>query len=89
MPNDMDLNEPLGVVAVTAPTEAQMIEELLRNNSIPCSLQGNVQSNPLPATSDLDDVRILVRESDLAGAKELVRAYFEGGGEDQEGQGGS
>ena len=62
----------------------QMIEEVLRNNNISCSLQGNVQSNPWPATSDLDDVRILVRQSDLAVAKELVSAYFEAPRTDEE-----
>jgi hypothetical protein len=69
-------DEPLHTVAVTGPTEAQMIEEVLRNNGIACSLQGNVTANPLPATSDLDEVRVLVNHSDAATAEQLIAAYF-------------
>ena len=71
-----EANESLEIVAVSGPAEAQMIEELLMNNGIECSLQGNVPSSPLPGTSDLDEVRILVRQSDAQQANELVRGYF-------------
>lgn len=33
-------DEPLKVVAVAGPAEAQMIEEMLKNNGIDCTLQG-------------------------------------------------
>jgi len=71
-----DLDEPLEVVAVSGPAEAQMIEETLRKNGIDCSLQGNVGSNPWPGTSDLDEVRILVRRSDVERANELVTGFY-------------
>jgi len=71
-----DANERLEVVAISGPAEAQMIEETLRNNGIECSLQGNVGSNPWPGTSDLDEVRILVRPSDAQRASELVAAFY-------------
>ena len=71
-----DANEPLEVVAVSGPAEAQMIVETLRNNGIECYLQGNVASNPLPATGDLDEVRILVKPADVARANELVAAFY-------------
>jgi hypothetical protein len=73
--NALDLDEPLEIIAVSSPSEAQMIEEALRNNGIECSLQGNVTSNPWPAIGDLDEVRILVRHSDAERAKELVAAF--------------
>jgi hypothetical protein len=74
---------PLEVVAISGPAEAQMIEEMLRKNGIDCSLQGNVPSNPWPATSDLDEVRVLVRHSDVGRALELVDAYFTPVGKDE------
>jgi len=74
--NTPDADERLEVVAVTGPAEAQMIEETLRNNGIECSLQGNVGSNLWPATSDLDEVRIFVRHSDLERANELLVAFY-------------
>jgi len=85
MTNEKDLqaDEPLEVVAVSGPAEAQMIEEMLKNNGIDCSLQGNVPSNPWPTTSDLDEVRILVRQSDVAAANELVGAFFTPVGKDE------
>jgi hypothetical protein len=78
-----EANEPLEVVAVSGPTEAQMIEELLNKNGIECSLQGNVPSSPLPVTSDLDEVRILVKQSDAEQANELVTGYFTPVGKDE------
>ena len=74
--NTSNQDEPLEVVAVSGPAEAQMIEETLRNNGIECYLQGNVASNPLPATGDLDEVRILVKPGDTARANELVAAFY-------------
>lgn len=85
MTNEKDLHEdePLEVVAVSGPAEAQMIEEILGNNGIECSLQGNVPSNPWPAMSDLDEVRVLVKHSDASRAEELVDAYFTPVGKDE------
>lgn len=76
-------DEALEVVAVSGPAEAQMIAEMLTNNSIDSSLQGSVSSNPWPATSDLDEIRILVRHSDLQRAEELVTAFFTPVGKDE------
>ena len=53
-----------------------MIEELLRNNGIYCTLQGNVDSAPWPTGSDLDEVRVWVKPADAANAQELVDAFF-------------
>lgn len=91
MTNEKDLpeDEPLEIVAVSGPAEAQMIEEVLKNNGIDCALQGNVTSNPLPVESDLDEVRVLVKQSDVARASELVEEFFTPVGKDElaEGQG--
>jgi putative signal transducing protein len=78
MTNEKDLpeQEPLEVVAVAGPAEAQMIEELLKNNGIDCTLQGDVVSTPWPTVSDLDEVRVFVKRSDAANAQELVEGYF-------------
>ncbi|HEY2379547.1 MAG TPA: DUF2007 domain-containing protein [Terriglobia bacterium] len=78
MTNEKDLpgDEPLEMVAVAGPSEAQMIEEMLQNNGIECSLQGDIMSTPWPTVSDLDEVRILVRPADVARAEELIEAYF-------------
>ena len=78
MTNERDLpnDEPLEIVAVAGPSEAQMIEEMLRNNGIDCTLQGDVVSTPWPTVSDLDEVRVFVKETDQARAKELVDAFF-------------
>ena len=78
MTNEKDLpnDEPLEIVAVAGPAEAQMIEEMLRNNGIDCTLQGDVVSTPWPTVSDLDEVRVLVKASDRARAQEWVDAFF-------------
>jgi hypothetical protein len=78
MTNEKDLpkNEPLEMVAVAGPAEAQMIEEILRNNGIACTLQGDVVSTPWPTVSDLDEVRVFVYKSDRARADELVEGFF-------------
>jgi hypothetical protein len=83
--NEKDLpeDEPLEVVSVSGPAEAQMIEEMLRNNGIDCTLQGAGSSNPLPSQSDLDEVRVLVRPSDVGRAGELVEAFFTPVGKDE------
>ena len=84
MGDEMNLsNEPLEIVAVAGPAEAQMIEELLRNNGIDCTLQGDVVSAPWPTVSDLDEVRVFVRQSDGPRAKELVDAFFTPIGKDE------
>jgi hypothetical protein len=72
LPND----EPLAMVAVAGPAEAQMIEELLKNNGIECTLQGDVISTPWPTVSDLDEVRVFVKTADAARAQELVDGFF-------------
>jgi hypothetical protein len=78
MTNEKDLpnDDPLEMVAVAGPAEAQMIEEILKNNGIDCSLQGDVVSTPWPTVSDLDEVRVFVKRADTARAQELVEAYF-------------
>jgi hypothetical protein len=78
MTNEKDLrnDEPLDMVAVAGPAEAQMIEEMLKNNGIECTLQGDVVSTPWPTHSDLDEIRIFVKHADLAKAEELVEGYF-------------
>jgi hypothetical protein len=75
--------EPLKLITVCGPTEGQMIEEMLLNNGIRCTLQGDVSSTPLPATGDLDEVRVWVKESDAAKAQELVEGYFTPVGKDE------
>src|SRR5438874_11964375 len=69
-------DEPLKMIAVSGPAEAQMIEEMLNNNGIDCTLQGDVVSTPLPAVSDLDEVRVRVKRSDVARAEELIEGFF-------------
>ena len=69
-------DETLKMIAVAGPTEAQMIEEILRNNGIESTLQGDVVSTPWPTVSDLDEIRIFVKPKDVAAAQELVNAFF-------------
>src|SRR5215471_4221509 len=78
MTNEKDLpeHEPLEMVAVAGPAEAQMIEEILKNNGIACTLQGDVVSTLWPTDSDLDEVRVFVNRTDRARADELVEAFF-------------
>jgi len=73
---DLQNDEPLEMVAVAGPTEAQMIEEMLKNNGIESTLQGDVVSTPWPTVSDLDEVRIFVKRTDAVRAQELVEAFF-------------
>jgi hypothetical protein len=78
MTNEKDLpdDEPLELIAVAGPAEAQMIEELLKNNGIDCTLQGDVVSTPWPTVSDLDEVRVFVKHADVPQAEELVQGFF-------------
>jgi len=78
MTNEKDLanDEPLKIVAVAGPSEAQMIEELLKNNGIDCTLQGDVISTPWPTVSDLDEIRVFVKRSDVELAEELIEGFF-------------
>jgi hypothetical protein len=81
--NDLPDQEPLKMVAVSGPAEAQMIEEVLKNNGIDCTLQGDVVSTPWPTTSDLDEVRVFVKIQDAPRAEELVQAFFTPVGKDE------
>jgi len=60
----------------SGPVEAEMIQEVLQNNGIDCTLQGDAAANIVPATGDLDEVRIWVKPEDAAKAKELLEAFF-------------
>lgn len=86
LPELPDDDEPLRLVRITGPTEAPMIEELLRHNSIESIIQGEESASVLPATGDLTEVRIWVRESVFERSQQLIEAFFESsdvGGEDQ------
>ena len=77
MTNEKNIsNESLEIVAVAGPSEAQMIEEMLKNNGIDCTLQGDVISTPWPTVSDLDEVRVFVRRGDAKRAQEIVDGFF-------------
>src|SRR5207244_5082008 len=85
MTNEKDLpaDQPLKMIAVSGPAEAQMIEEVLGNNGIDCTLQGDVVSTPWPTKSDLDEIRIFVKLQDAVRADEFVQAYFTPVGKDE------
>jgi hypothetical protein len=84
MTNEEDiLDEPLEMIKICGPTEAQMIEELLKNNNIDCTLQGDVSSTPWPTTGEMDEVRIWVKKEDAFRARELLDAYFTPVGKDE------
>jgi hypothetical protein len=85
MTNEKDLldDEPLIMVAVSGPAEARMIEEMLKNNGIDCSLQGDVISTLWPTKSDLDEIRIFVKAEDAPRAEELVEGFFTPVGKDE------
>src|SRR5262245_2795927 len=72
----MQHDESLELVKICGPTEAEMVAEVLRNNGIESTLQGEIAATQLPATSDLDEVRIWVRSEDAERAHELVDAFF-------------
>jgi hypothetical protein len=77
------MKSDLEMIATCGPTEAQMIEELLKNNGIESTLQGNAMANVLPTESDLDEVRIWVKREDARAAQELVDAFFTPVGKDE------
>jgi hypothetical protein len=77
MTNDLEM------IATCGATEAQMIAELLKNNGIDSTLQGNVPANVLPTETDLDEVRVWVRRENVAEAQELVDAFFTPVGKDE------
>jgi len=68
--------KPLELIKMCGPTEAEMIQEMLQNNDIDCTLQGELAAVTLPATGDLDEVRIWVNQEDAERARELVDAFF-------------
>src|SRR5215510_9696873 len=69
-------DEPLELVKVCGPTEADMIQEMLRNNGIESTLQGPVAARTFPATGDLDEVRVWVNPADAEQARLLIDAFF-------------
>jgi hypothetical protein len=71
-----DGEKPLELVKVAGPTEAKMIQEVLENNDIECTLQGAEAASLYPATGDLDEVRVWVKPDDAERARELVEAFF-------------
>ena len=74
--NEEPLNEePMELVKMCGPTEAEMIEEMLENNGIDCTLQGEVAAMTWPTTG-MDGVRIWVKRDDAESAHELVDAFF-------------
>lgn len=85
MKDEQDLldREPLEMIKICGPTEAQMIEEMLKNNGVDCTLQGDVSSTPWPATGEMDEVRVWVKRDDAARARELVDAFFTPRAEDE------
>ncbi len=68
-------DEGLELVKVCGPTEAEMIAEMLRNNGIESTLQGENAAIALPATGDLDEVRVWVNPEDAGKARELIDAF--------------
>ena len=81
--NVPETNKPLELVKTCGPTEAEMIQEMLINNGIESTLQGEVSATTLPATGDLDEVRIWVKSEDVAQASELIQAFFSPVGKDE------
>ena len=69
-------DQPLEMIKMCGPTEAEMIQEMLGNNGIEAFLQGKESAETLPATGDLDEVRIWVNPDQAAAARELVEAFF-------------
>jgi hypothetical protein len=68
--------QSLELLKIAGPTEAEMIEEMLQNNGIDCTLQGEVAAITIPATGDLDEVRVWVNREQAAEARELLDAFF-------------
>ena len=85
LPEFADSDDPLKLARITGPTEAPMIEELLRHNGIESIIQGEKSASVLPATGDLTEVRIWVRESSLKRSNELIEAFFDSSDAKEEG----
>src|SRR5215472_11754170 len=81
--NVPETNKPLELVKTCGPTEAEMIQEMLTNNGIDSTLQGEVSATTIPATGDLDEVRIWVKSEDVPRARELIEAFFSPVGKDE------
>ena len=77
LPEFPDSNDPLKLVRVAGPTEAPMIEELLRHNGIESVIQGEKSASVLPAVGELTEVRIWVKESAVTRSQQLIEAFFE------------
>jgi hypothetical protein len=75
--NALRNDDSLVVVRICGPTEAEMIREMLANNGIDCTLQGE------NAAEALDEVRVWVRPEDLAAARDIVDAFFTPVGKDE------
>ena len=76
-PKFEDSDEALTMIRITGPTEAPMIEELLKHNGINTILQGAASAATIPATGDLNEVRIWVPASNADRAHEIVEAFFD------------
>jgi hypothetical protein len=79
----MKSEEKMEMIRTAGPVEAEMIREILQNNGIESSLQGELAAATLPATGDLDEVRIWVKAKDASVARDLVDAYFTPVGKDE------
>ncbi len=77
LPKFEDNDEPLKMIRITGPTEAPMIEELLEHNGIDSILQGEASAATIPATGQLNAVRIWVPASNAERAYEIVEAFFD------------
>jgi hypothetical protein len=72
---DMKLAE---LCRVMGPVEAGVIKNFLESHGISCILQGQMLQAIYPSLIDgLGEIRVLVAEKDLAGAKELLAAIDE------------
>jgi hypothetical protein len=77
------MNSDQEMIATCGATEGQMIEEMLKNNGIECTLQGNVPANLLPTENDLDEIRIWVKREDAVAARDIIDAFFTPVGKDE------
>jgi hypothetical protein len=84
LPKFEDSDEPLKMLRVTGPTEAPMIEELLKNNGINVILQGQAAAATIPAAGELNEVRIWVAAAHAVRAHELIAAFFDDDSEELE-----
>ena len=76
--------EPLRLARICGPTEAPMIEELLKNNDIDSVVQGEMTAVTIPAAGELTEVRVWLGGPDLVTANELIEAFFAGNAETPE-----